>query len=265
MADVALAGRLFAPHYAAPLPRTCGLTAAPIRGADDPLSSATSELLPGEGFAVLDLSDGWAWGYSLHDHYVGYVRAEALGDPEPAPEHVVDAPSAPLFAAPDIKSPVRALLPMGSRLYGAVEGGFLAIDSGFVHARHVRPAADRAGDPVAVAEALLGTPYVWGGRGGHGIDCSGLVQLALSLCGIAAPRDSDQQRETLGTCLPDDAPACRGDLVFFPGHVGLMADGERLIHANAHWMAVTMEPLSEVCARLATDHVRPILARRRLA
>ncbi|RVT94721.1 NlpC/P60 family protein [Sphingomonas crocodyli] len=264
IADVALAGSLFASHYAAPMPRACAAPAAMMRNAADPKAEAVSQILHGEGFAVLDLAQGWAWGYSLHDHYVGYVAASALGAPVAA-DHVVMAREAIVFAGPSIKTAALATLPFASKLSGTIDGNFLALaEGGFVHARHVAPLDQRASDPVAIAEALLGAPYLWGGRGGGGIDCSGLVQIALAASGVTAPRDTDQQRTQTGDELPEEARLRRGDLIYFPGHVGMMVDEERLIHANAHWMAVTVEPLADVTARLKPDHDRPILSRRRL-
>ncbi|WP_246152697.1 C40 family peptidase [Sphingomonas montanisoli] len=246
------------------MPRACIAPAAMMRSAAHPESAAVSQLLHGEGFAVLDLAQGWAWGYSLHDHYVGYVEASALGDPITA-DHVVIAREAIVFAGPSIKAAALATLPFASRLSGKIDGNFLALaDGGFVHARHVAPFDVRQDDPVAIAEAMIGAPYLWGGRGAGGIDCSGLVQIALAATGTAAPRDTDQQRTQTGDELPEEARLRRGDLIYFPGHVGMMVDEERLIHANAHWMAVTVEPLADVTARLKPDHDRPILSRRRL-
>ncbi|MDB5690661.1 MAG: hypothetical protein JWL91_2537, partial [Sphingomonas bacterium] len=173
-------------------------------------------------------------------------------------------PLALVFAAPDIKSAVVCRLPMGARLRGEPAGDFLACAGGFVHARHLGrlPAAEP--DPVAVAERLIGAPYLWGGRGAGGIDCSGLVQLALGLCGHAAPRDTDLQRNQIGRELAAGEILHRGDLIFFPGHVGMMIDETRMIHANAFWMAVTVEPLADIVARLAGTSADPILSRRRL-
>ena len=222
-----------------------------------------SELLLGEEFALLDVSGGWAWGYCRHDHYVGYLPFDALGDPIAA-THRVTVPAALVFATDDIKAPVVARWPMGVRFAGEVEGQFVQCGQGFVHVRHLAAVDDRAGDAVTIAERLAGVPYRWGGRSGDGLDCSGLVQLALAATGVTAPRDSDQQREALGHEIAADAPLRRGDLIFFPGHVGLMVDAARLVHANAYWMAVTIEPLADVVARLA-DHVAPIVARRRIA
>ena len=51
---------------------------------------------------------------------------------------------------------------------------------------------------------------------------------------------------------------------FFPGHVGIMADETNVIHANAHWMAVKVEPLADATARF-TEHPVAVLARKRVA
>lgn len=234
-----------------------------LRTAPNADAQAASQLLPGEGFAVLDIAAGWAWGYCLHDRYVGYVAADALGAPV-APTHIVTAATAPLFAEPDIKSPVRAIWPMGACFAGQEGDGFVACGTGYLHRRHVGLTASYEEDAVAVAERLIGLPYVWGGRGGGGIDCSGLIQVALARINVAAPRDTDQQEAVLGFDVAEDEPLRRGDLIFFPGHVGLMVDAERLIHANAWSMDVMVEPLGDAVARLAPHHDRPITARRRL-
>ena len=73
--------------------RSCVLPATALRADPAPDARQTSELLFGEAFALLDLTGGWAWGYSLADHYVGYLAAEALGAPI-APTHRVTAAEA---------------------------------------------------------------------------------------------------------------------------------------------------------------------------
>ncbi len=262
LADVALADYYFAPHYAQPVERACVAASVMVRGAPNEAASAVTELLHGEAFHMLDARAGWAWGYCGHDHYVGYVPMDALGEPLEA-THVTNA-HAPVFAAADIKTPVRMLLPAAARLAGTMDGFFLATGQGHVHVRHLTTPEARETDWVGVAERTLGTPYVWGGRGGLGLDCSGLVQTALAACGIAAPRDTDQQAQEIGEALPDNAELRRGDIIFFPGHVGLMMDSVNLIHANAHWMAVTSEPLADVIARLKDRHEQPVTGRRRI-
>jgi cell wall-associated NlpC family hydrolase len=262
VADIALADRVFAPHYALPLAHGCLGTATPMRATPSREAVAVSELLRGEAFAVVDASGEWAWGYSLHDGYVGYVPIDALG-PLVATTHIIASPAALIFSEPDIKAPVIERLPMGARFTSTGESGdFRATGNGFAHQRHVVPLAERLPDFVEVAARLAGVPYRWGGRSGDGIDCSGLVQLALGFAGITAPRDTDQQR-ILGEPIGENAPRQRGDLIFLPGHIGIMADETHLLHANAFWMQVVTEPLAEVLARQPEG--QGIVAQRRLA
>lgn len=235
-----------------------------VHVAPDDTAEAVSQLLMGEAFAVLDVAKGWAWGYCVHDHYVGYVPADALGEAVDH-SHIVTAATCLVFSAPDIKSPVKARWPLGARFAGVESGGFVVCEDGYVHRRHADLIDSREADAVAVAERFTGAPYLWGGRGAGGIDCSGLIQIALGRIGIAAPRDTDQQQAAeLGVALPAGEPLRRGDLIFFPSHVGFMVDGERLIHANAHSMTVAIEPLADLVARLKPNHDKPIRDRRRL-
>ena len=213
-----------------------------------------SQLLPGEGFAVVESSGAWAWGYSAHDHYVGYVPSHALTGPSEA-THIVEGRSTLAFAEPSSRAAVRALLPMGARITGERDGDFLASESGYVPLQHVRPLDRSGGDPVDFAERLIGTPYLWGGRGLGGIDCSGLVQLAFGLAGLSLPRDSDQQAAT-GSAV--HGPLERGDLLFFPDHVVLLSAPDRAIHASGHWMSTIAEPLADIVRRLG----EPVAQRR---
>ncbi len=251
LADIAVAGQHFAPHYAAPMMRSSVLPAAVLRGAPSLDADQTSELLFGEGFALLDLTGGWAWGYSLSDHYVGYLAAEALAEPI-APTHRVHAIEAMLHSAPDAASGGPAVLPRGALVMGEPEGEWLATSHGYLPLAALVDVDTLSDDPATVAEEMKGAPYLWGGRTMKGIDCSGLVQLAWASTGVQLPRDSDLQLASLGVDK-DIAPAdlARGDLVFFPGHVGIMADGQNIIHASRQWMEVRVEPLAEVAKRSA--------------
>jgi cell wall-associated NlpC family hydrolase len=265
LADVALRGRVSAERFVAP--RAFHLRDAPslmMHAAPAVDAVAVSELLFGERFDVVDIADGWAWGYAARDRYVGYVPADLLAPGAATATHRVVAKAALAFAGPDIKTRVLRTLPMNARLTAEDhDDRFVRTDAGeYVHRRHVANVADVAADPVAVALAFIGTPYKWGGRTYAGIDCSGLVQMALDACGIACPRDSDMQAGALGT-LAGGAPR-RGDLVFFPGHVGIMADARQLLHANAFHMATVVEPLDDVIARLRPSHADPVRAVRRL-
>ncbi len=265
LADISLAGVLFAPHYAKAQPFHCAAASAFLRESGANEAPAVSQLLAGETFHVLDVTGKWAWGFCDHDGYVGYVEHAALAAGALAATHHVVARSAPLFASADIKSPVVAFLSAGARIAGETDGDFVMTEQGAVHSRHVMPVGAYEADWVAAAEKQIGQPYVWGGRGDGGIDCSGLVQLALGQAGIKVPRDSDLQRESVGEPIDVEARLQRGDVVFFPGHVGIMVDESALLHANAYWMSTLVEPMADVIARLKPDHEKPVLARRRVA
>jgi len=265
LADIAVAGQHFAPHYAAPMMSSCVLPSAVLRSAPSLDADQTSELLFGEGFALLDLTGGWAWGYCLVDHYVGYLAADALGAPI-APTHRVRASEALLHSAPDAASGGSAVLPRGALVMGQAEGEWLATAHGYLPlAALVEADADET-DAAAVAEEMVGAPYLWGGRTAAGIDCSGLAQLAWASAGVQLPRDSDLQLASLGADKDvDPAKLERGDLVFFPGHVGIMADATNIIHASRRWMAVKEEPLADVIARSAAKgHAPPVSGYKRL-
>lgn len=254
LADIILAGRVLAPHYARALIRACGSRPAYVRTGPNDETAALSELLPGEAFAVLEYAGGWAWGQCAGDRVVGYVEAIALTDAV-QPTHIVCEKWAPVAPDPRVTAPVLAGLPMGARLNGYADGACLATEYGCVPMSHLRSIDDPETDPVTVAERLIGVPWRDGGRGPEGIDAAGLVQLALGLCGIAAPRFLDLQR-TLGRSVPDGAPLRRGDLVISGEAAGLMIDDLMLIHASREAGKVTASP--------AAAFAGPDTARRRL-
>ncbi len=213
------------------------------------------QLLPGARFCVLTTQGGWAFGYDGDDGYCGWVDAGLLADAVLL-THWVASAGTHLYPQPDIKVPERAALPMGARVcVTAFEGRFAATPDGFIPAAHLRALGDWRDDPVAVARDLLGTPYLWGGNTRAGIDCSGLVQAAFRACGRDCPPDGDLQSAMAGAeVMAGDEIA--GDLVFWPGHVGIVAAPGRLIHANAHHMAVEEEDLAGAEARIAAKGQR---------
>lgn len=82
---------------------------------------------------------------------------------------------------------------------------------------------------VAFARAQIGDPYVWGASGPNAWDCSGLTAAAYRRAGISLPHSSHAQARR-GRAVAR-AHARPGDLVVWPGHVGIYAGGGYVIHA----------------------------------
>lgn len=233
---------------------------------DTPRGNRTTQLLFGERFLVLDEEDGLVFGQCEKDGYVGYLAAGALAPAEVA-THWITAPATHLYPRPDFKAPPDVSLFFGARVTvtGEERNGYHRISTGhFIPAQHAMPVRATFADPLGVADLFLGTPYLWGGSSRWGLDCSGLVQMAFLACGVDCPRDSDQQEDSLGEFLGPEDVLQRNDLVFWEGHVGMMANETMLLHANAHHMAVAYEPLAEARARIADREFGPITARKRV-
>jgi cell wall-associated NlpC family hydrolase len=255
VAHADLAGRVAAERFVTPEWLRVTATLADLRAA--PGGPRDRQLLYGARFGVLEQRDGWAFGLAADDGYVGHVAVAALAAGAAA-THWVAAPATHVYPAPDLRREPLLALSFGARLTVVAEDGRHARTDGggFVPLVHLRRVGDWFADAVAAARCLLGTPYLWGGNSRDGIDCSGLVQAALRAAGRPCPGDSDQQAAGVGRPLPPDAPPRRGDLMVWPGHVALVAGRGRLIHANAHHMAVTEEPLAAALARMGQPRLR---------
>lgn len=246
VAHVSLRGRLERPAWTEG--RSLRIAVPLVDLLKSPGGARDRQLWMGEGFTVLDRHEGHAFGFAEKDGFCGWLPDQVLSD-GPVPTHWVASPGTHLYPEPRTAAREIAALPQGARL--AVlghTGKFAETTQGFVPASHLRPLGQWLADPVAVAEGLLHTPYLWGGNSRHGIDCSGLAQLAFHACGHAIPADTDLQETALPAIAPEQAG--RGDLVFWKGHVAILTAPDRILHANGFTMSVAHEGLSQAIARI---------------
>jgi len=258
LADAALEGSVTAGRFAAP--RLMQVIEPVISLHKQPRFDAMqiTQALMGETVKLFAEEEGWAWVQLIRDGYVGYVNANALASSPFVPSHRVAVPSTFLYPEASLKSQPALPITLNAQVTVVGESGaFSRLSNGrFVFTAHLKRADEYEGDFVTVAEWFRHVPYYWGGKSVQGLDCSGLVQLALEACGVPALRDSDMQEETLGQKLMvnDLDSLRRGDLVFWNGHVGIMTDDRTLLHANGHHMMVVAEPLKDAVERIAARY-----------
>lgn len=248
VAHSSLAGQIAAQDFVLGETAIVSVPVADLR--DAPGGAREKQLLAGQEFTVLERIGEDVFGFDPVDGYVGYLFRTDLGERGDEATHVVAVRSSHTYVAAEMKSRDVHGLSYGTRLaVTSQEGGFCkAMPWGWVPVQHLRPLDKKASEPAREAETFIGTPYLWGGNSGFGLDCSGLVQLACHACGVSCPRDADQQEAAFARIAPGERR--RGDLVFWKGHVGMLLDKGTLIHANAHHMAVAVEPLAEAIRRI---------------
>ena len=135
-------------------------------------------------------------------------------------------------------------LPGGSRLYSSSNKvkSHNNVDMIFDPALQIFPDKINGATILKIANMYLNAPYLWGGKSLLGIDCSGLVQVVFSICGLQLPRDASQQVEK-GDFVNFLGEAQQGDLAFFDNeagsiiHVGILLDATQIIHASG-WVKI---------------------------
>lgn len=255
LADMKLRGRINAKGFVEGVSMEVVVPIADIHREASSTAMQTTQALFGERLLAFEIRDDWVWCQLERDGYVGYIAKTFVSSELTKPTHRVSVPATFLYPLPDIKSQVAINLPMNAKLQiVASDEKFSRLSNEkFIFTKHLKPLNEFESDFVSVAEKFLDVPYYWGGKTALGLDCSGLVQTSLEVCGISSPRDTDMQETQLGQKLMvnDLDGLRRGDLVFWKGHVGIMVDQKTLLHANGHHMMTVKEPLAEAVTRIA--------------
>ncbi len=256
-----------ADRYVTGTPMQVIASVADLRREPRPDGPLDTQALLGDTVTVYEeTDDGWAWGQLASDGYVGYLPSAALSKSIASPTHRVCVPTTLTYTAANIKQQPVEYLPMGAGVTVLDHTAeFCRLSTGrFVWSMHLVPIEENAADFVAVCEQLMGLPYLWGGTSSWGLDCSGLLSIGFRMTGRSTPRDTDMLEDRFGAPLgPFGSQTLqRGDLVFWKGHVGIMQDDTRLLHANGFHMQVASEPLSGAVERIAHLYDEPTTCRR---
>ena len=253
-ADERLSGKVDATTFITGNVATIAVPQATLRARPDNNASIATQALFGDRVTVFERKGDWAWVQMEKDSYVGYLQSATLGDEMREPTHRVCVPATFIYPQANMKTQPATRIFLNSLLMITdISGDWAALaNGGYVYLPHIRPVDEFALDPVSIAEQFVNAPYLWGGCTQGGLDCSALVQQAYHACGLECPRDSDMIEETVGEKGSNSLR--RGDLVFWDGHVGVMVDGQKIIHANAYHMAVAIEDFAKAEARIGREY-----------
>lgn len=253
LADRRLQPHVPAPRYVDGSPALIAVGLAPVRREPREDAPVDTYFFYGEPLIAFARDGDHVWCQSGFDAYVGYVRHDMITtDMSRAGGHFVATMGSWRYREPDLRSGIVDFLPRHAQVTLVARGimtrdvAYAALaDGSFIPERCVAESPPRARDLVAAAANYLGCPYLWAGKSFLGIDCSGLVQNAFRDLGVTVPRDTDMQRDGIGSAVEaaDAAQLRRGDLLFLPGHVMIYEGAGTIIHADGRRMEVVRETL----------------------
>ena len=225
------------------------------------LAEVASQLTHGARLEILREDGSWAY-VRQDDGYLGWTYRPYLTDARlPEPTHTIIAPAIEVRAEPDDGAQALTRLFSGTRVHvEATEGRWAQVaanENGWVPLQAVRALTEK---PVGEARRsmmirdgrrMMGTPYLWGGTTGNGIDCSGFARLLHGWVGLEIPRDADMQSNA---ARPVQPPFRAGDLLFLGKqgesrrvtHVGVSLGGWEMIHASRSRNGVYIDDVQKV-------------------
>ena len=220
----------------------CLLSIIPCRKEPSSTSEMVTQLLFGETYSVIEVTEEWLKISTSFDHYPCWIslkqhnsisekdlkNLDSRFDSSELVQVISNASTNHVFPIS-----IGATLPNLKKSNLSI-GKHAFVFEGSTSNTSVQKSIQ---DLKETAFLFLNAPYLWGGKSPFGIDCSGFTQLIFKLNGYQIPRDASQQVE-LGTPLSFVEEAQSGDLAFFDNeegnivHVGMVIDNQQIIHAS---------------------------------
>ena len=222
----------------------CLLSVVPCRKEPSNTSEMITQLLFGEHYTVIEVTETWLKIKIAFDNYECWINVKQHQKITENTFKQIELQ--PKVYANELISVIKSkysqisfLISLGVAL-PFLKGNNVAIENSefiFEGTTSIATAKKSEKEITQTAFLFLNAPYLWGGKSPLGIDCSGFTQLVYKINGYKLPRDAYQQVE-LGEPLNFVEEAQAGDLAFFDNeegkiiHVGILLDNQQIIHAS---------------------------------
>jgi len=207
-------------------------------------SEVTSQILYGEKFKVLSKKNNWCKIKTNYDNYIGYIKEKKFYK-NFKPSHKICKLKSRIF----IKKNSKFILTNDFLYFGSgfsskkTNKNFIEFDKNkWIKKKDVKKFDHFEKKFIKILKLFLKTKYLWGGKTSKGIDCSALIQIYFFYNRIFFPRDTKDQikycKKKIGKKF------CKGDIIFWKGHVGICLNNSEFIHAYGPQKKVLIMPIN---------------------
>ena len=212
-------------------------------------SKIVTQLLFGDNFKVLKKKKSWLKIKNYSDNYIGFVYNKNFSK-DCKNTHKICVLSTNIYKKPNTNSKIVKKLSFGSKIKVIKKNGsFYQFDNFWVRKKNLKKINFKNNDIFKNIKKFVNVKYKWGGKHFSGIDCSGLVQLFFNYNNRFCPRDSGQQLKFFKKKVKLKNIK-KNDLIFWKGHVAIVLDKTRLIHAYGPFKKVIIMPIKKTIGRI---------------
>ena len=241
---------------------TCNNQLTNIYKSASPKSEIVSQILFGEKFYVTKKNKLFYEGFSVYDHYKGYVLKKHFIKTELTKNSRIILKKSFLYTAPDNNKKTKKYLLFNS-LVSIIDkkNNFIKINKYWIKKNSINKTIIKSNNFLKKIFFFLKTKYLWGGNSILGIDCSGLVQELMKSINKKCPRDSKDQLKFFKKNVSLNNIKS-GDLLFWKGHVAIALNKKKLIHAYGPKKKVIIMSITNVINILSKKNL-PLVAIKR--